>query len=235
MWIVKVALSRPYTFIVLALLILLISPLVILRTPTDIFPNINIPVVSILYSYSGLGAEEMEQRITSVYERILTTTVNDIEHMESQSLNGTSVVKVFFQPGVQVSAAVAQLTASSQPAIRQMPPGITPPLVISYSASSVPILQLALSGQGLQTAVERFRHQLHSPIPGDCAGCLGAVALRREAKADHDRSAPGGDAGAGPVAERCCERGERAEPDSPGGHVENRAVRIRRGSERQER
>jgi multidrug efflux pump subunit AcrB len=149
MWIVKVALSRPYTFIVLALLILLISPLVILRTPTDIFPNINIPVVSILYNYTGLGAEEMEQRITSVYERILTTTVNDIEHIESQSLNGISVVKVFFQPGVQVSAAVAQLTASSQPAIRQMPPGITPPLVISYSASSVPILQLALSGQGL--------------------------------------------------------------------------------------
>jgi multidrug efflux pump subunit AcrB len=148
-WIVKVALSRPYTFIVLALLILLISPLVILRTPTDIFPNINIPVVSILYQYTGLGAEEMEQRVTSVYERILTTTVNDIEHMESQSLNGISVVKVFFQPGVQVSAAVAQLTASSQPAIRQMPPGITPPLVISYSASSVPILQLALSGQGL--------------------------------------------------------------------------------------
>ncbi len=149
MWIVKVALSRPYTFIVLALLILLISPLVILRTPTDIFPNINIPVVSILFNYTGLGAEEMEQRVTSVYERILTTTVNDIEHMESQSLNGISVVKVFFQPGVQVSAAVAQLTASSQPAIRQMPPGITPPLVISYSASSVPILQLALSGQGL--------------------------------------------------------------------------------------
>jgi multidrug efflux pump subunit AcrB len=148
-WIVKVALSRPYTFIVLALLILLISPLVILRTPTDIFPNINIPVVSILYNYTGLGAEEMEQRITSVYERILTTTVNDIEHIESQSLNGIAIVKVFFQPGVQVSAAVAQLTASSQPAIRQMPPGITPPLVISYSASSVPILQLALSGQGL--------------------------------------------------------------------------------------
>jgi multidrug efflux pump subunit AcrB len=148
-WIVNVALKRPYTFLVLALLILLISPLVILRTPTDIFPNINIPVVSILFNYTGLGAEEMEQRITSVYERILTTTVNDIEHIESQSLNGISVVKVFFQPGVQVSAAVAQLTASSQPAIRQMPPGITPPLVISYSASSVPILQLALSGQGL--------------------------------------------------------------------------------------
>jgi multidrug efflux pump subunit AcrB len=148
-WIVNVALKRPYTFIVLALLILLISPLVILRTPTDIFPNINIPVVSILYNYTGLGAEEMEQRVTSVYERILTTTVNDIDHIESQSLNGISVVKVFFQPGVQVSAAVAQLTAASQPAIRQMPPGITPPLVISYSASSVPILQLALSGQGL--------------------------------------------------------------------------------------
>jgi multidrug efflux pump subunit AcrB len=148
-WIVKVALQRPYTFIVLALLILLISPLVILRTPTDIFPNINIPVVSILYNYTGLPAEDMEQRVTSVFERILTTTVNDIDHIESQSLNGISVVKVFFQPGVQVSAAVAQLTAASQPAIRQMPPGITPPLVISYSASSVPILQLALSGQGL--------------------------------------------------------------------------------------
>jgi multidrug efflux pump subunit AcrB len=148
-WIVNVALKRPYTFIALALLILLISPLVILRTPTDIFPNINIPVVSVLYQYTGLGAEEMEQRITSVYERILTTVVNDVDHIESQSLNGISVVKVFFQPGVQVSSAVAQLSAASQPALRQMPPGITPPLVISYSASSVPILQLALSGQGL--------------------------------------------------------------------------------------
>jgi len=148
-WIVQIALRRPYTFIVLALLILIISPLVILRTPTDIFPNINIPVVSVLYQYSGLPAEEMEQRITSVYERILTTTVNDIEHIESTSLNGVAVVKVFFQPGVQVTAAVAQLTAASQPAIRLMPPGTTPPLVISYSASSVPILQLALSGQGL--------------------------------------------------------------------------------------
>ena len=171
MWIVNVALRRPYTFIVLALLILLISPLVILRTPTDIFPNINIPVVSILFNYTGLGAEEMEQRITSVYERILTTTVNDIEHIESQSLNGTSVVKVFFQPGVQVSAAVAQLTASSQPAIRQMPPGITPPLVISYSASSVPILQLALSGQGLSEQQlndfgTNFIRQALATVPG---------------------------------------------------------------------
>ena len=132
--------NRPYTFIVLALLILLISPLVILRTPTDIFPNINIPVVSILYNYTGLSAEEMEQRITSVYERILTTTVNDIEHVESQSPNGIeSVVKVFFQPGVQVSAAVAQLTASSQPAIRQMPPGDHASTGDQlHSASSVP-------------------------------------------------------------------------------------------------
>jgi len=148
-WIVNVALRRPYTFIVLALLILLVSPLVILRTPTDIFPNINIPVVSVLYQYGGLSAEEMEQRIVSVFERILTTTVNDIDHIESTSLNGVGVVKVFFQPGTQVTAAVAQLTASTQPASRQMPPGVTLPLVISYSASSVPILQLALSGQGL--------------------------------------------------------------------------------------
>jgi multidrug efflux pump subunit AcrB len=155
----------------LALLILLISPLVILRTPTDIFPNINIPVVSVLYNYTGLGAEEMEQRITSVFERILTTTVNDIEHTESQSLNGVGVVKIFFQPGVQVPAAVAQLTAASQPALRQMPPGITPPLVISYNASSVPILQLALSGQGLSEQQlndfgTNFIRQALATVPG---------------------------------------------------------------------
>ncbi len=149
MWIVSLALRRPYTFVVLALLILLISPLVILRTPTDIFPNINIPVVSVLWNYSGLSAEEMENRITSNFERILTTTVNDIEHIESQSWNGTAVVKVFFQPSAKPEAAVAQLTASSQPVIRTMPPGTTPPLVISYSASSVPILQIALSGKDL--------------------------------------------------------------------------------------
>src|ERR1700682_4813967 len=149
MWIVRLALRRPYTFVVLALLILLLGPLVILRTPTDIFPNINIPVVSTIWNYSGLSAPEMANRIVSNYERALTTTVNDIEHIESQTLSGISVVKIFFRPGARIDAAVAQVTAISQTVVRSMPPGTTPPLVITYSASSVPVIQLALSGQGL--------------------------------------------------------------------------------------
>src|SRR3954452_13822287 len=150
MWIVKVELSRTYTFIVLALLILLISPIVIMRTPTDIFPNINIPVISAIWTYTGLNPEEFEGRITSVYERVLTTTVNDIEHIESTTLNGTAVVKVFLQPYASPTTGVAQVTAVSQTILKQMPAGINPPIILSYNASSVPILQLALSGKGLQ-------------------------------------------------------------------------------------
>jgi len=148
-WIVDIALKRPYTFIVLALLILLISPIVILRTPTDIFPNVNIPVVAALWNYGGLNAEEMEERIGSQYERSLTTAVSDIEHIESQTVEGRSIVKVFFHPGAKVDVAMAQMTAVAQASTRQMPAGITPPFMIIYSASSVPILQLALSGEGL--------------------------------------------------------------------------------------
>ena len=149
MWIVKLALRRPYTFTVLALLILILGPIVILRTPTDVFPDINIPVVSIVWNYSGLPAEDMGNRITSVTERALTTLVDDIEHIESQSLNGIAIVKVFFQPHANVDKAIAQVTAISQTQLRQLPPGTTPPLVITYNASTVPILQLALSGQQL--------------------------------------------------------------------------------------
>jgi CzcA family heavy metal efflux pump len=149
MWIVKLALRRPYTFVVVALLLLILGPIVIFRTPTDIFPNINIPVVSILWSYAGLNAQEMANRIVSLTERSLTTTVDDIEHSESQSLNGIAVVKVFFQPHANIEKAIAQVTAISQTQLRQLPPGTTPPLIITYSASTVPILQLALSGQKL--------------------------------------------------------------------------------------
>ena len=149
MWIVKIALTRPYTFIVLALLILLISPLVILRTPTDIFPNVDIPVVAALWTYSGLAAEEMEERIASPYERSLTTVVTDIDHLESQTVNGRSITKVFFHPGTRVEMAMAQLTSVAQNALHQMPPGSQSPFMLVYSASSVPILQLALSGEGL--------------------------------------------------------------------------------------
>ena len=149
MWIVRLALRRPYTFVVAAILLLILGTLAIIRTPTDIFPNIDIPVVSVLWNYNGFSPEDMSNRIVFQYERILTTTVNNIEHIESQCWNGRAIVKVFFRPGINIGNAVAQVTAVSQTAIHNMPQGTLPPLVIQYYASSVPILQLALSGQGL--------------------------------------------------------------------------------------
>src|SRR5690242_7031210 len=149
MWIVRLALRRPYTFVVMAILILAMGVLEIFRTPTDIFPNINIPVVSIIWSFNGLVPKDMNDRIVSVTERNMTTVVDNIEHVESQSLYGIAVVKVFLQPNASLDRAIAQITASSQTQLRQLPAGTTPPLIISYSASSVPVLQLALSGQGL--------------------------------------------------------------------------------------
>jgi multidrug efflux pump subunit AcrB len=145
MWIVQLALRRPYTFLVMALLILLATPLVLLKMPTDIFPEINIPVISIVWNYTGLSAQEVGLRITAVNERSLTTTVNDIEHIESQSLNGIAVIKIFFQPTANIPTAIAQVVALEQSQLKQMPPGILPPLVIKYSASSIPVIQLGLS------------------------------------------------------------------------------------------
>jgi len=149
MWIVKLALNRPYTFIVLALLILLMSPVIILRTPTDIFPNINIPVVSIGWTYTGLNPEELEGRLTTPYEKAISTLVDNVEHIESTTYNGAAVVKVFLQPGASLDTANAQITAASQYLIRQLPPGILPPQIINFSASSVPILQIGVSSHTL--------------------------------------------------------------------------------------
>ena len=149
MWIVRLALRRPYTFVVMAILILVMGIVSIERTPTDIFPNIDIPVVSIIWNYNGLVPEQMADRIVSITERNLTTVVDNIQHVESQSLYGIAVVKVFLQPNASIDRAIAQITASSQTQLRQLPAGTTPPLVIAYSASSVPVMQLALSGQGL--------------------------------------------------------------------------------------
>src|SRR5580693_6414533 len=149
MWIIRVALDRPYTFVVLALLILLISPVMILRTPADIFPNIDIPVIAVSWQYTGLNPEEMEGRITTVYERVLTTLVDNIEHIESTTVNGVAVIKIFLQPGASLDTANAQVTGASQTILRQLPAGTQPPLILNFSASSVPILQLGLSGNGL--------------------------------------------------------------------------------------
>ena len=149
MWIVRLALRRPYTFVVMSILILVMGMVAIFRTPTDIFPNINIPVVSIIWNYGGLIPKDMSNRIVFVTERSLTTTVDNIEHIESQSLYGVAVVKVYFQPNANIERAIAQITAIEQTQLRQLPQGTTPPLILAYSASSVPVLQLALSGNGL--------------------------------------------------------------------------------------
>ncbi|MYM72100.1 AcrB/AcrD/AcrF family protein [Duganella sp. FT134W] len=171
MWIVQIALRRPYTFIVMALLILLSTPLVLTKMPTDILPAIDIPVVSVIWQYNGLSAEEMGQRIASTTERSLTTTVNDIEHVESQSLAGSTIVKIFFQPNANIQTALAQVVAVEQAQLKQLPPGVQPPLIIKYSASSIPVIQLGLSSSSMteqamfDTAVNFLRPQLVT-IPG---------------------------------------------------------------------
>ena len=149
MWIVRLALRRPYTFIVASILIVILGIFAILRTPVDIFPSINIPVVAIIWGYTGLSPEDMSNRIIYGFERSITTTVNDIEHIESQSLTGISIVKVFFQPNADVTAAMAEITAVAQTSLRSSPPGTTPPYLFAYNASTVPILQVGLSGPGL--------------------------------------------------------------------------------------
>ena len=164
--IVGTALKRPYTFVVMALLILVLGPLAAVRTPTDIFPEIRIPVIAVAWAYTGLPPDQMAGRITTVYQRVLTTTVNDIEHIEANSYAGVGIVKIFFHPGVNIAVANAQVTAISQVLIRQMPPGTLPPLIVNYNASTVPILQLALSGQGLseQNLADIGLTQVRTPL-----------------------------------------------------------------------
>ena len=171
MWLVDIALRRPHTYLVMALLILLATPFALRSTPTDIFPEIKIPVVSVVWSYTGMAPKDMRERIVSPYEKALTTTVNDIEHIESQSMNGLAVVKLYFHPTVNLSSAISQVTAISQFMLRQLPPGTVPPMIITYSASSVPVVQVGLSSplmseqQLNDIAINQVRTQLIT-IPG---------------------------------------------------------------------
>ena len=146
------ALQRPYTYIVLAILIVLLGSASFVSTPTDVFPNIDIPVASVIWSYAGASPDVMDTRIVQSAERSYSSSVNDIQHIESQTMPGISVIKIFFQPGAHVDAAVAQLTATSQSILKYLPPGITPPLIIQYNASSVPILQLGISSPTMSEA-----------------------------------------------------------------------------------
>src|SRR5271168_3511321 len=149
MWIVRLALSRPYTFVIMALLITLLGGVSIATMPVDIFPIIDLPVLSVIFNYSGLPADEMANRVMTVFERGITSAVNDIEHIESQSYNGVAVIRIYFQPGARIEAAEAQVAANGQSTLRAMPPGIFPPNVIKYDASSVPVLQLGLGSKTL--------------------------------------------------------------------------------------
>ncbi len=149
MWIVRLALRRPYTFAVFALLILILGVFSIESMPTDIFPDIDIPVVTVVWNFSGMSADQIANRIVTNSERGMTTTVNDIDHIESQSLVGVGLIKVFFHPNVNIAEAVAQIVSISQVQLRSLPPGTFPPFIIQYNASSVPVLQLGLSGPGL--------------------------------------------------------------------------------------
>src|SRR6266852_1564330 len=149
MWIVRLALRRPYTFVVAAMLIAVLGILSIVTMPTDIFPKIKIPVVSVIWTYGGLSPEEMQDRITTVVERAMTTTVSDIEHLESQSVRGTSVIKLYFQPGADISSAISQVTAICQTLLKPLPAGISPPLILQYNAADVPVLMISLGSNEL--------------------------------------------------------------------------------------
>src|SRR5437660_3143597 len=149
MWIVRLALRRTYTFVVMALLIAVLGAVSIYRMSTDIFPSIDIPVVSVVWQFTGMPADEIETRIILINERVLTASVNDIEHIESQSLDGVGVIRIYFQPGAKIAEAEAQVTATCQTLLKVMPPGITPPYIVQYSATSVPIVQIAVSSDTL--------------------------------------------------------------------------------------
>ncbi len=171
MWIVALALRRPYTFVVMALVIILLMPLVILRTPVDIFPDINIPVVSVIWNFNGFAPSDMADRIITNSERGMTVTVNDIEHIESQAVQGVGVIKIFFQPQANIQTALAQVTAIVQTTVRSLPPGTTPPLVITYTASSTPIVQLGISSKTMPEQVlfdlgQNFIRTQLATVPG---------------------------------------------------------------------
>ncbi len=210
MWIVRLALRRPYTFVVMSMLIAILGAVTIGRMPTDIFPEIDIPVISVVWNYTGISPDDMETRVVGNFERVLVSTVNDIEHLESQSLNGIAVVKIFLQPHGNVDAAISQVVSSSEAVLKNMPPGIFAPLVLRYSASNVPILQASLGSDTLSEqqlfdlATNNLRPGMAS-VPG-----ANSVSLWRQAAPDHDRRRSGKIVRLEPLGRRRVERRQRA-------------------------
>ena len=236
MWIVRLALRRPYTFVVMAILIAIFGAISIVTMPTDIFPYINIPVVGVIWSYQGMSPDDMAKRVLTVSERAMTTTVNDIEHIESTAYNGVGLIRVYMQPGTNVDLAVAQVTAVSQTLLRALPPGIFPPLVVQYDASSVPILQLGLNSntlteQQLYDYGQNFIRTRLSTVPGISV----PLALRREGSDGHGRSRSRCAVWKASVRHRRIECAQSAKPDSADGHGENRHVGISDSTQQQSR
>ena len=234
MWIVRLALRAPYTFVVMAVLMLVLGVTAIITMPTDIFPYINIPVVTVVWTYTGLSPDEMEKRVVTVCERAMTTTVNDIEHMESTSYNGVSVIRIYFQPNAKVELALSQVTSIVQTILRVLPPGIFPPIILKYDASSVPILQLALESETLsEQQLVRSWSELHPNAARDRAGRFPPASFRRKAAPDHGGSRSERALCKGAFRHRCVERSEPAKPDSSGRRRQDRRSRLLRPVEQQ--
>ena len=227
MWIVRLALRRPYTFVVMSVAILLLGITAIVTMPVDIFPYIDIPVVSVVWNYAGMSPAEMESRILTVFERGMTTTVNDIEHIESQSYYGVSVVRVYFQPNVKVEMAMAQISAIANVVTRAMPPGIFPPNVLKYDASSVPIIQLGLESKTLseQEIYDLAQNFIRTPlatvqgaaVPGAYGGKQRQVVVDLDPNALYAKQLS---------ADRRLQRVQSAEPDPAGRHHQGGRHRV---------
>ena len=224
-WLVRVALSRPYTFVVLALAILIVGPLAALTMPTDIFPAIRIPVIGVAWQFTGLSPDQMAGRIITPYERVLTTTVDNIEHSESTSFPGIGIVKIYFQPDVDIRTATAQVTSISQTLLKQLPAGITPPLILNYDASTVPVIQVTTSGVGLiRTEDSGSDAEFHAPSADHHSRHCDTLLLWRQGAADSDRSESAGAAGEGIVGAGCRRGFGQSEPGSARRHGQNRRL-----------
>ena len=234
MWIVRLALRRPYTFVVMAMMVVILFVVTVASMPIDIFPNINIPVVAVAFNYSGMTPGDMEQRIVTNFEGALTTTVNDIEHVDSQSLNGVSVIKVYFQPDANLANSLSQVTAIAQTAIRSMPPGTQPPLIIQYNASNVPVLQLSLSSDTLtEQQLFDYGNQYIRPGLAVVQGVQIALALRRQSPPDHGRSRSRKTLRLGNLPQPGLRRHRRPESRHPLRHHQDRQAGIPRHSQQQ--
>ncbi len=229
MWIVRLALRRTYTFVVVAMLIAILGVVSVRRMSTDMFPEIDIPIVSVVWQFTGMPADEIETRIIYLNERVLTASVNGIEHIESQSLDGVGVIRIYFQPGATVAEAETQVSATCQTLLKLMPPGITPPYIVRYSATSVPILQIAVSSETLtEQQIADYTQKLHHPAAGDHPRRPSSATLGRQAAPGHGRSRSRCALRQRALPKRCQRGHQRPEPHHPRRYGQDGSDRVHR-------